>query len=363
MLKVAIATGGSGGHIFPAVSVAEELKRQFENVDIIFIGSHVGIEEDVLTNYDYPLYKIDVRRFNRYFTYKNLILPFFVGKSTLQSVVILQKHKCDLLIGFGGFSAGVAVLAAKLLSIPIFLQEQNSYPGLVTRKTACLSTKIFLGNFMAKKYLKKYSEKLIYSGNPLRKLEQIPKLKALKKLGLQNKNTIFVYGGSQGSMPLNKFLAEIINDLLIKDIQIIWQTGEKENKILKNKFGQNESVLIKPFFTQMSYVYCACDLVVCRAGAISIAEAAHFGLPAIIIPFPYAADDHQLKNAQLLEDKKAAFVLIEDNLTADLLKQKIIDLLASYQQRDTLSNNIKKLSIGNSSEIIVNEIKRSLGKI
>lgn len=360
MLNVAIATGGSGGHIFPAISIADELRRQFGEINIIFVGSRVGIEREVLSKYNYKLETISVRRFNRYLTLKNLLLPYFVLKSFLQAGKILNKYNCDFVIGCGGFASGIVILSAKYLGLPIFLQEQNSYPGLVTRKTAKISTRIFLGYEKAKEYLDFVNEKLIFSGNPIRKFEIMKKREALAYFSIKNKKTLFIYGGSQGSSPINGFISEILEDLLVNEIQIIWQTGERDYEEIKNKFGQKKLVLIKPFFHKMSYVYSASDLVVCRAGAISISEIAYFSLPAIIIPFPYAAGQHQKLNALQLKNKNAAIVMEEKNLDPSIFREKIIELLASTPKREKLCQNIKDFSVGNSSEIIVDEIKKRM---
>jgi len=359
MLKVVFATGGSGGHIFPAISVAQELEKQIIDVEIIFIGSKVGIEKSILSDYDYDLITIDIRRLNRYITFKNLLLPYYITKSFMQAEKILKGIGCDMIIAFGGFVSSVVILAAKSLGIPVFLQEQNSFPGLVTRLMAGFCTSVFLGNKEAKQFLSIPSKKLVFTGNPIRKFRKITKNSALNYFNLRNKKTIFVYGGSQGSSPINKFMSEITCDLLSNDIQIIWQTGLKDYEFLQNKF-EHESILIEPFFKEIAYVYCASDLVICRAGAISIAEVAYFALPSIIIPFPHAAANHQLKNALQLKRNKAALLIEEKNLTANLLKENIIDLIKNKNERERISQNIKKLAVDNSAERIVKAIRNRL---
>ena len=359
MINIAIAAGGTGGHIFPGISIAEAFINKLDNVKIIFIGARNGIENVIVPKYNFEVVKINAPRLYRYLTFKNLLFPFYLLESIEQTKRIFDKMNTDIFMGCGGFVSGAAGLAALYHHLPIFLQEQNSFPGISTRLLAKSCKRLYIGNEDAKQYFKSsasWRTKIKYTGNPIRKFEKISKEEALNFWKFENKKTIFIYGGSQGSHALNVNFYEIIDDILSNDIQIIFQTGFLDFDKVKNKFGTRKGLIVQPFFDNIEYAYSASDLVICRAGAISLSEISHFGLPAILIPFPYSAGQHQLKNAESFMKKGAAEIITEKELNPQLLLQKILDLINNKNRLIEMSDSIKTLSTYDSADRIVEDI-------
>ena len=359
MKNIVIVAAGTGGHIFPGIAVAKEFIRQNPKHKIIFIGAKNGLEKEIVKSHNFDYAEIDVRKLHRRLTFQNILFPYFLVKSYFQARRILKSFESDIFLGFGGFVSGSVGIAAKNLHIPIFLQEQNSYPGISTRFLAKSSKKIFLGNSDAKKYLKISNEKIKFSGNPIRKFKNIGKTDALKFLKLANKKTIFVYGGSQGSHFINQAFSKIVDKILQKNIQIIFQTGSKDFSSINQKFGKKNGIIIRKFFRNIEYAYRASDLVICRSGAISLAEISFFGLPAILIPFPFSAGQHQLLNSKSFSKNNAAEIMIEKNLTSKKLFEKIAKILNDNEKLNEMSKASKKMFIPNSAKIIVEEISHN----
>lgn len=356
MLNIAIAAGGTGGHIFPGISIAEKFVNQLENVKVIFIGARNGIENKIIPKYNFDIVQMDVHKLYRYFILRNLLFPIYLIRSIWQALRMFYDMNIDIFIGCGGFVSGSAGLAALWLQLPIFLQEQNSFPGVSTRLLAKSCKRLYIGNQDVKQYLKSVESKIKYTGNPIREFKKVRKQEALTFWNFKDKKTIFIYGGSQGSHSLNMNFSEIIDDILEKDIQIIFQTGFFDFEEINNKFGNRNGLVIQPFFDNIEYAYSASDLVICRAGAISLTEISHFGLPAILIPFPYSAGQHQLKNAQSFVKKGAAEMITEDELNPKLLFSEILDLINDKNRLLEMSSSLKSLVINDSAKRIVEDI-------
>ncbi len=281
-------------------------------------------------------------------------------KSIAETQKIYKKFNISIFIGCGGFVSGTAGYAAKLQRIPIFLQEQNSYPGLSTRFIAPYAQRVYLGNQKAAEYLKCNKKQICYTGNPIRSLKKISRGKALGILGLDNKKTVFIYGGSLGSTPINNAVLEIIEKLLHNNFQVIFQTGKRDYSKIYEQYGKNKNLLIKSFFDDIDIAYSASDLVVCRAGAISLSEIAYFGIPAIIIPFPWAAGDHQVKNAKSFGAENAAIVIEEKNLSSDKLLCEILNILNNKMKYKNMVHAMKSLAKPLATQDIVNDIIHTL---
>ncbi len=358
MLNITIAAGGTGGHIFPGISIAEKFTSELNNINIIFIGSKNGVENTIVPKYKFDIFQIDVHKLYRAFTVKNLLFPLYLLRSITQAIRIFRNKNIDIFIGCGGFVSGSAGLAALWLQLPIFLQEQNSFPGISTRLLSKSCNRLYIGNIDVKQYLKSIEKKIKYTGNPIRKFKKISKSKALSFWNFMDKKVIFIYGGSQGSHSLNMNFSEIINNLLKNDIQIIFQTGFNDFKEINEKFGNRKGMVIQPFFVNIEYAYSASDLVICRAGAISLTEIIYFGLPAILIPFPYSAGQHQMKNAQSFVKKGAAEMITEHELNPKLLFTRIFDLLNDKNKLFEMSNSLKSVKVKDSATRIVEDIIR-----
>jgi UDP-N-acetylglucosamine--N-acetylmuramyl-(pentapeptide) pyrophosphoryl-undecaprenol N-acetylglucosamine transferase len=319
--KFIMAGGGTGGHLFPAIAIADKLKellRDKMHVEIIFVGTKRGIEYRMKDNLGYPLHLINMRGLVRSFNLKNLMVPFIIIGALIKSASIIKRFQPDLVIGTGGYVCWPVLKSASSKNIPTVLQEQNSFPGITTRQLAGSAKRIYLGFEKAKEFISTESP-MIVTGNPVRgSIGRIDKEEALKQLNMNtNKKTILVLGGSQGSRAINQAIVNSIkNKSPNENFQIIWQTGKRGYKDVIKQTGEDvESCTLFPFVKNMSLVYSAADMVIARAGALTLAEIIEFNLPAILIPFPNAAGNHQQKNAEVYVDKKMAKMILENSLS------------------------------------------------
>jgi UDP-N-acetylglucosamine--N-acetylmuramyl-(pentapeptide) pyrophosphoryl-undecaprenol N-acetylglucosamine transferase len=353
-LKFIFAGGGTGGHLYPAIAVAEELKLLSPNSKIIFVGTTNKIESRVVPQMGYSFKSIWISGITRKLTFKNLLFPIKLIVSIIQSFLINIDFKADVAVGAGAYVSGPIIWIASLFGSKVVLLEQNSFPGVTNRMLENRADSIHLSFEDSKKYFKNKS-KLKLTGNPVRtNLKLSNKANALKKFGLDiDKKTLLIIGGSLGARSINNALAGNINTLVENNIQIIWQTGElyfEEFKNLENKF-----VKILPFISEVQNAYSACDLLVARAGATTIAEVAYLGLPVIFVPSVNVAANHQYKNAKSLVDKNAG-LLIEDSNIQSNLSQLIIDTINNNDLLNTLKKNIKEFS----KPLAANEIAKDI---
>lgn len=354
---VIIAGGGTGGHLFPALAIGEKLTEI--GADVFYFGSKFGIEARILKEKNLPHLLLNIRGIQRGLDFssirKNLLLPFRFLYSMVRAYKKFKQSKPSIVIGTGGYSSGIPLYCAKFLNIPIVLHEQNSYPGITTRIFAKKAEVVCIANEKAIQYLDTDNYKI--TGNPIRaSIKKINQLDARKKMNLtDDKFTIFFFGGSQGSKPINDYLIENYQAFLKLNCQIIWQSGKHSyDKILKKV--NHPDVHIKSFINQMDLAYSAASLVVCRSGAISIAELTAFGKAMILIPFPQAAGNHQEYNARALEEKKAAIVVLQKDLNSGILQEKVKDLIHNGEKIIELESNSKQNEIQDSTEKIVNHI-------
>ncbi len=327
--KVIIAAGGTGGHIIPAISIAEELIKN--NVDVLFVGNKNSMEQELTAKREITFKSINVQKFYRKITLAHLKFPFKLLKSIHDSKKIIRDFQPDAFIGTGGFVSGPVGYAAHLKKVPIFLQEQNSYPGATTRILSKYAEKIFLGNKGAEKYL--LGNKLFFSGNPInnRITGETAKLD-LDEIGLKNDTTkLFLTGGSQGSVVLNKTFLPIVDELLENGIEIIWQIGKYSFNEFYPKIQNKKGIYGFDFTDEIGKIYNSVDFVIARAGAISLAELETKKLPSILIPLPSAAENHQYYNAMELQGKGVAMVLEQKDLTSESLKAAINTMQNSFK--------------------------------
>ena len=324
--RVIIAGGGTGGHLFPAIAIGEEIKERFPKAEIHFVGSNFGLEAKVFPVKDLLHTLLPIRGFQRGFSInsilKNLILPYRILKSLLKVSALFKEFNPTLVIGTGGYASALPLFMATMQkkSIPIVLQEQNSFPGITTRwfsKKANLICAAFKTENL------NFENKLFITGNPIRSnIVSGSRAKALKIYDMDiKKNTLFVFGGSQGSAVLNKSLENILNKFDNQSIQVLWQTGDNEyNKYKKYK---NDTIKIVPFINDMAAAYALSDLVVCRSGALTLSEVTTCGKPSILIPFAAAAGNHQMKNAETLYQAGASILIEEKDLNSNKLLKRI----------------------------------------
>lgn len=344
------AGGGTGGHLFPAVAVANEIKRMKPESEILFVGSKSKIEGRVIPELGYRFKSIWIKGFSRKFNLSNIIFPVKLVVSVLQSIFISFRFKPIVAIGSGGYVAGPAIWAASVMGAKIILMESNSYPGVTTRLLEKYADEVHISFEDSKKYLRQPA-KLKLTGNPVRsELGKTNKTEAIKHFGLdENKFTILVLGGSLGALSINEAVAGCVEELGKNNLQIIWQTGKNYYDNYK-KFNF-ASVKILDFIDDMNKAYSACDLLVARAGATTIAELSVLGIPSILIPSPYVAENHQYYNAKSLEDNSAA-VLINDSELKKNLKSKILELVNEKNVLRSLGENAKKIAKPNAANDI-----------
>ncbi len=358
-MKVIISGGGTGGHIFPAIAIANAIKKIDTSAEILFVGALGKMEMKRVPEAGYPIEGLWISGFQRNLTIKNFLFPAKVLVSLLKAGQIIKKFKPDVVIGVGGFASGPTLRAAIAAGVPTAIQEQNSFPGITNKLLAKKVNRIFTAYSQMEKFFPK--DKIILSGNPVR--EQAVNIEGKKEAGLANfglqngKTTLLVVGGSQGAWSINEAIEKAIPQLITHDIQIIWQTGSPfkmraSQAILKSGSSMVQSV---EFINQMELAYAAADIIVSRSGAIAISELCIVGKPVILVPYPAAAEDHQTKNAAELANRHAA-ILLSDRLVRTDLAQEILRLASDFSQQHTLSSNIKKMAIDDADKRIAREI-------
>jgi UDP-N-acetylglucosamine--N-acetylmuramyl-(pentapeptide) pyrophosphoryl-undecaprenol N-acetylglucosamine transferase len=361
--KVILAGGKTGGHIFPAVAMAEEFKRRHPENKVIFVGTEDGLESKIVPKYGFKLIFICARGLKRKVSLKNIGLPYYVLKSLYQSLRILNEERPDLVVGTGGYVSFPVVFSARLKNIPTLIQEQNSYPGVSTRLLAFLVDRVCLSYLSSRDYfLTKGKLKVI--GNPVRaEIVSANRYEALRKFNLvPNKKTIFVFGGSQGAHAINQAILDGI-DFLPESWQLLWQTGENDFVFVSEKVKDKKvKCAVLPFIEDMRSAYAASDLVISRAGALTLAEICACGKPSLLIPYPFATADHQRYNAEALQKEGAAEMILQKDLTPELLAGKLSSLLSDEERLKRMAEQSKKMGKPEATSLLVNEMESLLKK-
>ncbi len=357
--KIIISGGGTGGHVFPAIAIADALKKIDSSIEIHFVGAKGKIEMEKVPKAGYSIDGLWITGLQRKLTLKNLLFPIKVIHSLWNAWKIVRKFKPDVVVGVGGYASYPVVAVAANMGIPALLQEQNSYAGLVNKQLKNKVKKVCVAYDKMEKYFPK--EKIVLTGNPVRNdiLEvKTKKAEAYKHFGFDpGKKTIIIIGGSLGARTLNQSLAAAHDLLKGEDsVQVLWQIG----KLYIDNFGQEKtaqlpSVKGQAFVDRMDLAYAMADLMICRAGASTISELCLVGQAAILVPSPNVAEDHQTKNAMALVDKNAA-VLIKDNDAISELIPQALELLGDEERLALLSKNSKLLAKPNAAEVIAKEV-------
>lgn len=348
------AGGGTGGHIYPAIAVAQKLKSLKPESEILFVGTKNKIESRVVPENGFQFKSIWISGFSRKFTFKNIWLPFKIAVSVVQSILINTRFKPRVALGTGAYVSGPVIWASSLMGSKVVLLEQNSYPGLTNRFLEKKAEEIHISFKESEKYFRE-KDKLKLTGNPIRiNLNRIDKIEARKKLNLEtDRKTLLVLGGSLGSASINKAIASNIDEYLRKGIQIIWQCGADYYQ--KYKSFSNGRVKVSAFIEDMSSVYSACDLAVCRAGATTIAEVSALGVPVIFVPSKNVAANHQYFNAKEICDNDAA-ALIDDSNIDDELLPVVINTILNEALLESYSTRIKSFSNLDAVNIIAGNV-------
>jgi len=347
------AGGGTGGHLYPAIAVAQQIKAMKPEAEILFVGTKDKIEARVVPANGFKFKTIWISGFSRKINLKNILFPVKVIVSAIQSLSINFGFKPRVAIGTGAYVSGPVIWGASALGAKVILLEQNSYPGVTNRLLEKRAEQIHLTFEDSKKYFRDES-KLRITGNPVRiNLKLIDKSQAKRSFELDsNKPALLVLGGSLGAGSLNKALMENMHKLNEKGIQIIWQTGAAYYEIYKNSASAMTKVF--PFIEDMSAAFSACDLLLARSGATTIAEAANLGLPVVFVPSPNVAANHQYMNAKSLVDENAAVLIEDKNLNKELFKE-ISSLIFDVQKLEVLKNKIKKFENSRAAGIVAAE--------
>jgi UDP-N-acetylglucosamine--N-acetylmuramyl-(pentapeptide) pyrophosphoryl-undecaprenol N-acetylglucosamine transferase len=359
--RVVIAGGGTGGHLFPAIAIADELKAMKPDSEILFVGTKGKIESRVVPAKGFKLATIWISGFRRSFALSNIVFPFKVIMAFLQSVKILKQFKPDVVIGTGGYVSGPVLRAAALLGIPTLIQEQNSYPGVTTRMLAKRVNEVHLAFASSKRHFER-DENLFVTGNPTRgALVSVGRPQALKFFGFDpadGRKTVLVFGGSLGARSINEAVRKNLADFLDIGIRLIWQTGEQDVRAARSasKEFPSTDVWVDAFIDRMDCAYAAADLVVSRAGATTIAELTRLGKPAVLIPYPHAAANHQVENARALRESGAA-VMIDDSQVDQRLVETVRTTLSDIRLAQ-MSQESRSLGRPEAARVIVEHLLR-----
>ena len=337
-IRVIFAGGGTGGHLFPAIAIADEIRKLQPEAAIAFIGTKEKIEARVVPQKGYRFYPIWISGFHRSLRISNILFPLKVIVSFMQVLSIIKNFKPNVIVGTGGYISGPVLRAATFLKIPTLIQEQNSYPGVTTRMLAKKVDEVHLTFEDSKKYFQDI-QNIFVTGNPTRSnLENINRREALAYFGFdetEQYKTILVFGGSLGAHTINQAIEKNIDALLKNNLRLIWQTGKediRQAKTATEKYTQKH-VWVNEFIDQMDCAYMASDLVICRAGATTIAELTRLGKPAILVPYPRAAANHQVENAKSLAKTGAVDIVYDHELNEKLLITVLRTMEGSNLQR------------------------------
>jgi UDP-N-acetylglucosamine--N-acetylmuramyl-(pentapeptide) pyrophosphoryl-undecaprenol N-acetylglucosamine transferase len=358
-LKILISGGGTGGHIFPAIAIANTIKEINPETEFLFVGANGKLEMEKVPSAGYKIIGLNITGIQRKLSLSNLAFPFKLVGSLLKARSIINSFKPDVVVGVGGFASGPVLRMATWMGVPSLIQEQNSFAGITNRWVASSVSKACVAYTGMEKFFPK--ESIVFTGNPVRKeMVQIEgkRQQALKKFGFNDsKPVLLIVGGSLGAMSINQALEQNVGQLLEAGVQVLWQTGKLfkvESARVKEKYF-DPSLNIMEFIYEMDLAYAAADFVVSRAGAIAVSELSLIGKPTILVPFPFAAEDHQTKNAMSLLETNAALHIADGEVKSDLVN-KVLELYKNETVINELSSNILKHGKPNAAMDIANQV-------
>lgn len=353
--KFILSGGGTGGHIYPAIAIANELKSRFPNADILFVGAKDKMEMQKVPQAGYPIQGLWIAGLQRRLTFDNALFPVKLLSSLLKSRQIIKQFKPDVVIGTGSFASGPLLQMANSAGIPTVIQEQNSYPGITNKLLSKKANAICVAYEKLERFFPK--EKIVLTGNPVR--QDLIEVQSKRAEGLAhynldpNKKTILILGGSLGARRINQLIEKELEFFASQNVQLLWQCG----KFYLDEYQKfnSENVQVMAFIERMDLVYAAADVVISRAGASSVSELCIVGKPVIFIPSPNVAEDHQTKNAKSVADKNGAILIRESELDSNF-ESTFSDLITDEKKQNELSQNINNLALPNATKAIVEEI-------
>jgi UDP-N-acetylglucosamine--N-acetylmuramyl-(pentapeptide) pyrophosphoryl-undecaprenol N-acetylglucosamine transferase len=358
-MKAIISGGGTGGHIFPAVSIAEELKQRNSSVSILFVGAQNRMEMEKIPTLGYTIVGLPIQGLQRKFSIKNFKTLINVFRSIRKAKKIIRDFKPDIAIGVGGYASGPMLFAAQRMNVPTLIQEQNSYAGITNKILAKRVQKVCVAYDGMERFFR--PETIVFTGNPIR--PQIQNITCTREEAVEyfsldsKKKTILIIGGSLGARTLNQSISQNIHDLKNKNIEIIWQTGKLYYQQALAEAKNIDSIHVYEFIKDMDLAFTAADVIISRAGAGTISELCIVGKPCVLVPSPNVSEDHQTKNAQALVDKNAA-LMVHDAEAIHVLWKTTLDLLQNNTRMQELQTNIKTLAKPDAAKEIVDEIEK-----
>jgi UDP-N-acetylglucosamine--N-acetylmuramyl-(pentapeptide) pyrophosphoryl-undecaprenol N-acetylglucosamine transferase len=341
--RILFAAGGTGGHLFPAISIAEQIKQIEPGVEFLFVGAKGKIEERVVPEHGYPFRPIWISGFARGLRARNILVPVKIVVAMMQSFALIRNFRPHVAVGTGGFVTGPVLYVANLLHVPTLVQEQNSFPGFTTQRLARKASEVHVGFEETTRFLRS-ARNVKVSGNPTRDtFGTVTREEGARYFHLDpQRKTLLVFGGSLGAASINKAVLEFVNDLCAGGYQLLWQTGERDYEKVKSASISSSGLCIEKFIEKMEYAYAAADLIVCRAGAITLAEVTRVGKAAVLVPYPHAAAGHQLLNARAVVDAGAAALIFDHELVLKL-EDMVFGLLQDDRQRDEMAKRSRSL--------------------
>lgn len=368
-MRVIIAAAGTAGHINPGIAIANKIKEEEKNSEIIFIGTTRGLENDLVQRAGYELKTIDAYGLSTKLSIENIKKMYKTFKGLGEAKKIIKEFKPDIVIGTGGYICGATITAAHSLKIPTLLHESNAFPGKAVKMLAKKADTILVSFKDAIPRIKN-AKNIVYTGTPvkIRKKDYTreERIKILNELGLkETKPIVLVFGGSQGAKKINDAIVEIIKNKKNKNYQMMWATGPKQYDVIKEELDNNDininyldNMKIVPYIYSMEEIMNAVDIIVSRSGAMTITEISNLGKPAILVPLPNVSHDHQLYNAKVLEKIGAAKIILNDELTGDKLNKELDDIVLNKEKMQEMGKNALTVSVVDASSKIYEEIKK-----
>lgn len=364
-MRVIIAAAGTGGHINPGIAIANKIKKEQPNSEIIFLGTDRGLEKDLVSRAGYELKTVEAYGLSKKISIDSLSKMFKTLKGVNQAKKVVKEFKPDIVIGTGGYICGSAILAANKYNVPTMLHESNAFPGKAVEMLSKRVDTILVGFKEAKDRLIK-AKNVVVSGTPTKiknlNLDNNQKNKIKREIGLNSdKPIVLIFGGSQGAKAINDTITEIINKNMNKNYQIMWAPGQLQYDIVKENiknFENLEGVKIVPYIYNMEEIMNTCDLIIARSGAMTITEIAIVGKPAIFIPLPYVSQNHQEYNAKVLENVNAAKIILNKDLSAEKLNNTVEEIILDNDKMKQMGENAKKVAIPNVEDKIYEEIMK-----
>lgn len=359
-MKIIIAGGGTGGHIFPALAIANALKNKKPEIEILFVGALGKMEMEKIPAAGYKIVGLDIAGYNRSSLIKNIGLPFKLARSFLQVRKIFKQFKPNAVVGVGGYSTFPVLRYAQSKEIPSFIHESNSLPGKSNIMLGKRATKIFGPSEGLEKYFP--AGKIMITGNPVRNIfsQKIPKAEALSFFGLNpDMKTVLAIGGSLGAKSINEAIDENIDVFKNNNLQLIWQTGKNYAAEAAKVEEERMNIWTNAFIDRMENAYAAADVVVARSGAMTVAEMCVVAKPAIFVPYPFAAEDHQTANAMALVNRNAGLMIRNEDVKHKLIPE-LLHLINDDSKMEELKNNISRMSNANADEVIAEAILKTL---